>query len=108
MLVTVSERKKTEAERRSRAARTVADELRAFARSNGGRFVLFGSFASGAMRFDSDLDVLIDFDPDTRVEAWSVVERACARAAIEPDIHDASTSKRALIERAVATGLVLD
>lgn len=108
MIASMSQRKRTEADRRLRAAATIAEELRVYASAHGGRFVLFGSFASGAMRYDSDLDVLIDFGPaDAAAAAWGFVEAACARAAIEGDIHDAATTRAAFVRRAVETGIEL-
>jgi predicted nucleotidyltransferase len=35
-----------------------------YARANGGRFLLFGSAARGALRPDSNVDVLVDFPED--------------------------------------------
>lgn len=106
-VTTLSERKAAEAARRQDAASRVAETLGAYAAEAGGRFVLFGSFVDRRMRYDSDLDVLIDFPADRIAEAWDVVERTCADADIPPDIHDAATSKSAFVERVLAKGLVL-
>lgn len=106
-VTTLSERKATEAARRDHAASRVAAALRAYAAETGGRFVLFGSFVDRRMRYDSDLDVLIDFPADRIAEAWDLVERTCAEADIEPDIHDTGTSKPAFVERVLARGLIL-
>ena len=106
-VTTLSERKAAEAARRDRAASAVVDELRAYAAATGGRFVLFGSFVDRRMRYDSDLDILIDCPADRAPEAWDFVERICAEADIAPDIHDASTSRPAFVERVTAKGLVL-
>lgn len=106
-VTTLSERKATEAARRDHAASRVAAALRAYATETGGRFVLFGSFVDRRMRYDSDLDVLIDFPADRIAEAWDLVEWTCAEADIEPDIHDTGTSKPAFVERVLAKGFVL-
>lgn len=89
------------------AATRVVERLRAYARSGTGRFVIFGSFVARRLRYDSDLDVLIDFPASDSAAAWEFVEDACARARIEPDIHDASTSKPAFVARVIASGIVL-
>jgi predicted nucleotidyltransferase len=108
IVTTISERKKTEVERRIRAASQVADDLRRYVRSRHGRFVLFGSFVSGRMRYDSDLDVVVDFPRDAAAEAWRYVEDVCRQAEIEPDIHDAATSRPDFLKRVLSEGLVLE
>lgn len=106
-VTSLSERKTNEAARRDRAASAVTDALRAYAAATGGRFVLFGSFVDRRMRYDSDLDILIDFPADGITAAWDVVERACAEADIMANISDTATSKPAFVERVFAKGLVL-
>lgn len=106
-VTTLPERKAIEAARRDAAASRVAEALRAYASAVGGRFVLFGSFVDRRMRYDSDLDILIDFPADRIAEAWDLVERTCAEADIEPIIRDTATSKPAFVERVLARGLIL-
>ena len=72
-----------------------------------GRFVLFGSYVAGAMRYDSDLDVMIDFPSSRSGDAWCFVEAICAEHAIEPDIHDRESSRAAFVDRIRAQGLTL-
>jgi predicted nucleotidyltransferase len=107
IVTTLSERKAREAGCRAEAASQVAALLRAYATAHGGRFVLFGSFATGRMRHDSDLDVLVDFGQAESAAAWRFVEEICRQAGIEADIHDAATSKAPFVARARADGLVL-
>ena len=99
-VVTLSERKAAEAARRSRAVEELRPLLAAYAREHGGRFLLFGSAARGQMRYDSDVDILIDFPPDAIDDAWSFVERACWDRALDPDVIRYSPNKRALLQRA--------
>jgi predicted nucleotidyltransferase len=107
IVTTLSERKARETERRAEAASQVAALLRAHATAHGGRFILFGSFATGRMRYDSDLDVLVDFEPAESAAAWRFVEDACREAGVEADIHDAASSKAPFVARAWAEGLIL-
>ena len=104
---TLSARKALEAARRANAAAEVVEQLRTYARSKVGRFVVFGSFVDRRMRFDSDLDVLVDFPETEAPAAWDFVEDACSRARLDPDIHDASTSKAAFVARIMSKGVVL-
>ena len=59
------------------------------------------------MRFDSDLDVLVDFPADRTGEAWRFVETIAAKLAVPVDIHDARTTKAAFVERVLGKGIVL-
>lgn len=101
------ERKATEAARRRQASDAVVDALRGFAFREGGGFVVFGSYVTGAMRYDSDLDVLIDFPSERAGAAWHFIEEVCADHGIPPDIHDAGTCRPAFLERVRARGVTL-
>lgn len=106
-LTTVPARKAAEAARRVQAAHEAIGELARHARDNGGRFIVFGSYVTGTMRFDSDLDLLIDFPRERSGDAWRFAEDVCARLALPVDLHDAITTKPAFVERVLAGGLVL-
>jgi predicted nucleotidyltransferase len=98
--VTIPERKAREAARRNTAAQAVIERLRAFVHETGhrGRFIVFGSVASGAIRFTSDFDVLVDFPPDLESAAWSAVEAACREWNITEDVHSTMTTKPDFVE----------
>lgn len=104
---TLAERKATEALRRQRASDAVVQSLARYARDNGGRFAIFGSYASGTIRFDSDLDILLDFSADRTAEAWRFVEETCAQHDVSPDIHDARATKTAFVDRVLAQAIIL-
>src|SRR5580700_11265611 len=70
-IVTVAERKAAEAMRRQRAVADLRRVLDAYARGHGGRFLLFGSAARGQMRYDGDVDILVEFPPDRQGAAWN-------------------------------------
>jgi Nucleotidyltransferase domain len=88
-----AERKAAEAERRQSAVDAMRPALAAYAREHGGRFLLFGSAARGQMRFDSGVDILVDFPPDALDDAWNFAERACRDRHLEPDITPLSWCK---------------
>jgi predicted nucleotidyltransferase len=85
-IVTLKERKATEEERLRGGVAELRDALAAYAREHDGRYLLFGSAARGEMRYDSDVDILVDFPPDALDEAWNFAERACWNRKLEPDI----------------------
>ena len=103
--LTVSQRKSQEAARRRDAAAAIMAELASYAEAKGGRFLIFGSVAKGRMTNQSDIDVLIDFPPETEPEAWQFVEQACRRHGLSGDIYSVSTTKREFIDR-VSSGAV--
>ena len=86
-IVTLPVRKAREAARRADAVEAVAARLASYARSQGGRYLIYGSAAGGAMRFDSDLDILVDFPPALHAEAWRFAEEACAAERLPADIR---------------------
>ena len=85
-IVTLAERKATEAARRGRAVDGIRAALSTYARAHGGRFLLFGSAARGGMRYHSDVDILLDFPPTAQAAAWRFVESVCAEQGLDADI----------------------
>jgi predicted nucleotidyltransferase len=75
--------KAEEARRRTEAAGLIRDALAFYGRALGGRYWLYGSAARGAITHRSDIDLLIDFPPDKRREAYNYAERVCAEFAME-------------------------
>ncbi|NDW03828.1 nucleotidyltransferase family protein [Jiella pacifica] len=106
-VTTLTERKASEAARRERAAEAVVDALAAYARGKGGTFTVFGSYVTKTMRFDSDLDILVDFPADRSAEAWDFVEETSALHRIPADIHDARTMTAPFLGRVRAKGVVV-
>jgi predicted nucleotidyltransferase len=98
-IVTVAERKAREAARRRAAADFVMSEMKAFCTEHGGRFLIFGSAAEDRMRFDSDLDVVVDFPAEREAEALDFVEDACRRQNLPADIHLKSRSSSGFLDR---------
>jgi predicted nucleotidyltransferase len=98
-IVTVSERKARESARRRAAASLVMSELKVFGTTHGGRFLVFGSAAEDRMKFDSDLDVIVDFPVEGEAEAVDFVEDICRRHNLPADVHLKSTSSSRFLDR---------
>ena len=75
---TLAERKAARVAFLHEAVAALRNRLREYARSHGGRFLLYGSAARGDLRFDSDIDMLIE-----QVRALSTEGRVRA----PPDEH---------------------
>ncbi len=106
-IITLAERKATEAARRRAAVETLVPALADYARTHGGRFLLFGSAARGQMKYHSDVDLLLDFPPEALSEAWNFAERACWDLGLEPDLLPYTGCKPAFLEHISADSRVL-
>lgn len=107
-ITTLASRKANEADRLQQAARQAVLELADYARQSGGKFVVFGSYVTDTMRFDSDLDVMLDFPVEVTPDAWRFAEVLSSRLGVPLDIHDARSTKPEFVERVRKAGLVLE
>ncbi len=83
---TLAERKAARVTSLHQAVATLRNRLRAYARSHGGRFLLYGSAARGDLRFDSDIDLLIDFPEERLSAAWRFAEDVCRELDLKADL----------------------
>jgi predicted nucleotidyltransferase len=107
MIVTLTERKEARVAQIRGGLERLRIELADYARRNGGRFWLYGSAASGDVRYDSDADILVDFEPDVLSAAVVFAEGACTRLGLKPDVKPKSWCTDAFICRIAAKALVL-
>lgn len=97
-IITLRERAAAEAERKREALACLRTMLAGYARTHGGRFLLFGSAARDEMRAGSDVDILTDFPRDQTDEAWVFAEDACRQVGLSPDIRPASWCSKPFLE----------
>jgi predicted nucleotidyltransferase len=97
-IITLTERKATEAARRQQAVAAVVPLLTAYARAHGGRYLLFGSAARGEVKHHSDIDLLMDFPEEALNEAWKFAEQACWDQGLEPDLIPYRWCKQAFLD----------
>lgn len=107
MIITVSERKERRLSRLRDNINVIRSELADYGREHGGRFVLFGSIARGDFRYNSDIDILVDFPSDLERQAWRFAETLCTDHSVLPDIHLASETTDPLMSRIVVEGVPL-
>ena len=98
-IVTVTERKNRERDRRRAAAEIVMSEMKAYGTEHGGRFFVFGSVAEDRMRFDSDLDVVVDFPAPREADAVDFVEDICRKQNLPVDVQMKSRSSGRFLDR---------
>lgn len=106
-IVTVPERKARETERRRQAAAAVIEDLRDFVGAHGGRFFVFGSVAEDRLRYDSDVDILIDVPPASERAAWEQAEQAGRRHRIAVDILTTAYASPAFVDRVKSSAIVI-
>ena len=105
MISTVANRKKLKECRMRSEVERVKEALSSYvARHAGGGFVVFGSSARDEMRYDSDLDILVDFPAESERNAWEYAERMCIEHGIKPDLHLASEASSELLDRVYQEG----
>jgi Nucleotidyltransferase domain len=84
---TISEIKTAGVSRIALGVAALKEELTKYAQTHHGSFVIYGSVARGNFRFDSDVDVLVDFPPEAVSEAWRFCEDACRKHGLVPDVQ---------------------
>lgn len=97
-MMTLTERKASETARRRAAVEALLPALAAYAQAHGGRYLLFGSAARGQMRYDSDVDLLLDFPPEALSAAWNYAETVCWDRALDPDLMPLNWCKLAFLD----------
>ena len=97
-IVTLTERKTAEAARRREAVVALVPVPAAYARAHGGRFLFYGSAARGTMKYDSDVDLLVDFPEDACGDAWNFAETACWDRGLDPDLMPYCWCKQAFLD----------
>jgi Nucleotidyltransferase domain len=83
------------------------DVLAEYGRTQGGKFWLYGSAVTGRIRYDSDIDVVVDFDPSRMAPAIDFLETACARPRLRLDAQPKAWCTAAIIDRIAPKALVL-
>ena len=97
-IVTLTERKMAEAARRAAAVEALVPVFSDYACQHGGRFLLFGSAARGQMKYDSDVDLLLDFPEEAFGFAWDFAETVCWDCGLKPDLLPYGGCKPAFLD----------
>jgi predicted nucleotidyltransferase len=83
-------------------------ELLDYARIHNGAFFIYGSIAKGALRYDSDIDVLVDFPTETISDAWRFCEDACRKHGLKPDVRPRNFCSPKFLEKALVGAVELN
>jgi predicted nucleotidyltransferase len=78
-VLNLQERKTARVQHIRRGFAELRERLAEYARVHGGRFLICGSAARGRFHYESDIDVLVDFDTAGTAPALALVEAECVR-----------------------------
>lgn len=87
MWLTLASRKLGAVAAISRGIVDLRKDLEGYAKKVGGAFLIYGSAARGDYRFDSDVDIIIDFSVEKESDAWSFAEATCRKHGLVPDVR---------------------
>ncbi len=98
-VLTLAQRKQARVEEIRAGVACLREELVAYGRAHGGRFLIYGSAVTGRLHYDSDVDLLVDFPPPQTAAAVDYVEEACARLKLKVDVQPKAWCKEAFLAR---------
>jgi predicted nucleotidyltransferase len=104
---TLEERKRARVEAIHAAFARLREDLAEYARAHGGRFLLYGSAVTGRIHYDSDVDIIVDFEGDGAVAAMDFVETACSRLDLKADVQPKAWCKDAFIRKIASNTLMI-
>jgi predicted nucleotidyltransferase len=79
-----------------------------YARRHHGRFLLYGSIARGDYRFNSDVDILVDFAENETDKAWQFAEQSCLDFGLIPDIRPVSFCEKKFLDKVSCEMVIID
>ena len=106
-ILTLRDRKKARVDEIRTAFAILRSELIDYGRTHGGCFIVYGSATSGKFHFESDVDILVDFDEANLGRALDFVEAACARLRLRVDVQPKSWCTAEFLQRITPSALVL-
>jgi predicted nucleotidyltransferase len=104
---TLDERRRARVEEIRTGFARLCDEMAGYGRTHGGKFWVYGSAVTGCLRYDSDIDVLVDFDQSQIPPAFDFLESACVRLKLKLDAQPKAWCSPAFIDRISSKALVL-
>ena len=106
-VITLKERHARKMARMKQALVEIDASLLAYARQHGGRFIRYGSSATGRIRQHSDVDIIADFPDEVAGLAASYAEDICFERQMRPDVRAVRYATPPLLERALEEGIVI-
>ena len=96
--LTLDSRKSAAVARISRGISGLRKDLADYAQNTGGTFLIYGSAARGDYRYDSDVDIIVDFPLEKESDAWRFAEDACRKHGLAPDVRPKRLCEKKFID----------
>ena len=106
-ILTLEERKRDRADEIRAGFALLREALAEYGRIHGGRFLVYGSAATGQFHYESDIDVLADFGEAELADALRYVEKTCAGLRLRADVQPLAWCTPEFIERVSRSALAL-
>jgi len=106
-ILTISERKQARVAAIRSGLSDFEEELRHYARTHHGRFVIFGSTVTDRLHYGSDIDILADFPRDHIGDAMDFANALGARFDLPVDVLSYHHCKPDFLERVLRQSRVL-
>ena len=107
LVQTLDERKRARVEEIRAGLDVLRKKLTEYGRAHGGKFMMFGSAVTGRLHYDSDVDILVDFDEAGVGAALDFVETTCAALKLHADVQPKAWCKEEFIARIAPGSLVI-
>src|SRR5271154_2552470 len=104
---TLAERKRARVEEIRAGIDVLRKKLTEYGRAHCGKFLMFGSAVNGGPHYDSDVDILVDFDEAGVGAALDFVETTCAALKLHADVQPKAWCKEEFIARIAPGSLVI-
>ena len=103
----LAERKRARVEEIRAGIDVLRKKLTEYGRAHCGKFLMFGSAVNGGLHYDSDVDILVDFDDIGVGAALDFVETECATLKLNADVQPKAWCKEEFISRRAPGSLVI-
>jgi predicted nucleotidyltransferase len=107
LVQTLDERKRARVEEIRAGLVALRKKLTEYGRAHGAKFMMFGSAVTGRLNYDSDVDILVDFDEVGVGAALDFVETTCAALKLHADVQPKAWCKEEFIARIAPGSLVI-
>ena len=107
LVQTLAERKRARVEEIRAGIDVLRKKLTEYGRAHCGKFLMFGSAVNGGLHYDSDVDILVDFDDVGVGAALDFVETTCATLNLNADVQSKAWCKEEFIARIASGSLVI-
>jgi predicted nucleotidyltransferase len=104
---TLADRKQARVEEIRAGFARLCEDLAEFGLAHSGKFWIYGSATTRQFHFDSDIDIIVDFDDAHIGSALDFAEKACARLGLKSDVQPKAWCTDAFIERISPKALLL-